>query len=116
MKDNEKLNALRSHSNFNKEDYPYAAYLPFWAFKKGMRVIEEDDCDAPKTIYFMCVLSEDVFKDKTEDNGTILDCYVLHKIAYASDGTVIYDWILKPCVSHDETFESFPRRSILFFG
>lgn len=46
MKDNEKLNALRSHSNFNT----YAAYLPFWALKKGMRVIEEDDCDAPKTI------------------------------------------------------------------
>ena len=111
-KDDESLKQLRARPNFVSREYPYRVFLPFKEIKKGMMVLEEDDCDKENSVPFMCEVVETGMDQWDFGGGVERPCYALRIVAYSETGTVIYDWRIRSMVPGES--EEGPERDVFF--
>ena len=110
-KRNESMTNFRTKPNFVPREYPFRASLPFKEIKKGMLVLEEDDCDKETPIPYMCEVVE-TGMGQLDFGGRARPCHELRIIAYSQTKTIIYDWTIRSMVPNGS--EEVPERDVFF--
>lgn len=108
----ESLSVLRKKPNFRTDEYRFSVSLPYSEIKKGMMVLEEDVCDKPNPIPYMCEVVEAGMGSFDLGDGQPRCCHEIRIVAYSNKGRVIHDWTIQSMVL-DEPEED-PERDVFF--